>query len=95
MLACSDTRTVIRFRSRGFFHRKGIYMQMDTFARNPASGFRVVEVTVWSNDGQVQGRELTRRAILLIRFLKAHLMATDKDALRSISAERVRAEILG
>lgn len=77
---CDDDKTVLRLSRRGmlgFRSRRSIFIQLDTFCRNPHSGYRVIDATIWSPSHWLIGRQLVRRAKLLLRYLKSFLMAND------------------
>jgi hypothetical protein len=81
-LRVDPERTVLRFRPSGLLTgRRAVFLQLDTCTRNPATGYRGVEATVWTADGGMSVDELNRRGHLLIRYLKAHLMAVDREPL--------------
>ncbi|MGL4462836.1 MAG: serine/threonine-protein kinase [Planctomycetia bacterium] len=97
IVSCDDDRTVLRFRAKswlGFGSRKAIFLEVETFARSLHTGFRVVDAYVWTTDKQMSRRDLSYRAVLLIRCLKAFFMANDDEPLRAKPVEALRAEIL-
>jgi hypothetical protein len=96
-LTASPERTVLRFRQRGVFAgRKAVFLQIDTCTKNPLTGYRVVESLVWSTDSRLGPDELQRRGHLLVRYLKAHLMAVDREPLSAqISGAEVRNIVVG
>ena len=99
IVKCTDDSTVLAFRSRGWFgirSSKGVFLQLDTYARSASSGYRAVDVSVWCTGKRWRGQDLVRRGILLIRCLKEFLMATDSGDRRLLkSSEQVRADLLG
>ncbi|MFO0946278.1 MAG: serine/threonine-protein kinase [Planctomycetota bacterium] len=92
---CDNDKTVLRLSRRGllgFRSRRSIFIQLDTFTRNPHSGYRVIDATVWSPSHWLIGRQLVRRAKLLLRYLKSFLMA--EDAIRgSWTSSRIMDDI--
>lgn len=99
IISCSDEKTVLRFGARRWFNFRpthGMFLEMYTYARNPQSGYRVVDVQVWSTKKDVDPFDMSRRALLLIRCLKAYLMATDSRVPQLVMSEsQLRAEIFG
>lgn len=96
VLNCSDEKITMRFSKRGWFgfrSQKGLFLEIDSFLQNPHSGYRVVDVRVWSTDPDVQHNELHRRAAWLISGLKSYLMITG-TAPHVAAGARIRAEIL-
>lgn len=99
IISVTEDKAVLQFRSRGWFgfrSANAIFMQIDTYCRNPASGYRIVDAAVWSSSRDMLSQDLLRRAMLLFRYLKAYLMATETGGIRgSKSEEEIRAEIFG
>ena len=98
IINCTDEKTVLRFRSRGWFgfrSPKGVFMELDTCSRVPNSGYRVVDTLIWSTNKNLRGAELGRRGMLLIACLKAFLMAVDPSSFRLLKPDsQLRAEIV-
>jgi serine/threonine protein kinase len=90
-------RTVLRFRQSGLFSgRKAIFLQIDTCTKNPHSGFRAVEVTIWSASDSLSKDDVARRGIMLVRYLKAHMMAVESEPLwGQLSGAQIRAALFG
>jgi len=88
-------RTVLRFRPIGMFSgRKAVFLQIDTCAKNPHSGFRAVEATIWCATGALSRDEVSRRGLLLVRYLKAHMMAVESEPLwGQLSGAQIRAAL--
>lgn len=95
IVCCDDDKTVLRLAERGLFgfrELQSIFVQLDTFSRDPHSGFRVVDARIWSAHKELQGRALVRRGKLILRYLKSFLMAD--GALRApVSAAKIKADI--
>lgn len=84
IVCCEEDKTVLRLSQKGIFgfrQVKSLFIQLDAYSRDPHSGFRVVDATIWSSNKEIQGRDLSRRGKLLLRYLKAYLMA--EGAVRS------------
>jgi hypothetical protein len=94
IVSCSDERTVLWFGAKKWFGRRsgrGVFLEIDTYTRNPHSGFRVVDVNIWTQRQDVDPVEMGRRAMMLIRCLKAYMMATDpNDKPMMISTNQLR-----
>jgi hypothetical protein len=88
-------RTVLRFRPNGIFAGKqAVFLQIDTCEKNPNHGFRAVEAIIWATDHSLPPAEVTRRGLLLIRYLKAHLMAIEREPLWGhMNADELRAAL--
>lgn len=97
MVKCTDEKTVLLFRSKGFLgfrSQKGLFLQVDACSLSPNSGFRVVDVAVWTSNPSTQPEELARKGRSLIGYLRGFLMADDKPrSLRSI--QQMKDEIFG
>jgi serine/threonine protein kinase len=95
----SDDNAVLQFRTKGWFgfYSQSIFMQIETYCRNPTSGYRVVDAAVWSSSPKGgSSQDLLHRAMLLFRYLKAYLMATEAGGIRGAKSEaEIRAEIFG
>jgi len=94
-LHADPERTVLRFRPSGLFTgRKAVFLQIDTCAKNPHSGFRAVEATVWGAAGALSKEDLMRRGLMLVRYLKAHMMAVESEPLwGQMSGAQIRAAL--
>ena len=94
-VAASLERTVLRLRPPGWLGgRRAVFVQVETSVRNPHSGYRVVSLSAWSADRKLDPGEWRRRAGLLVRYLKAHLMSVDREPLGNLSSLAVRAAVL-
>lgn len=98
IVACGEEKTVLRLGPRGWFGRRGassVFLEIETFTRNPHQGFRVVDAVVYRTRREVDAPDWIRRAMLLIQCLKAYLMATDTKAPPLLQSEReIRAALL-
>jgi serine/threonine protein kinase len=94
-LHADPERTVLRFRPVGMFSgRKAVFLQIDTTTKNPHSGFRAVEATIWTATGALPKEEAARRGLLLVRYLKAHMMAVESEPLwGQVSGAQIRAAL--
>lgn len=99
IVSCTNDKTVLRFGSRRWFgirKSKSMFLELDTYARDPHSGFRIVDAVVWSSGGDPDQIIMGRRGMLLIRCLKCFLMATDHRAERLLKSDsQIREEIFG
>lgn len=99
ILTCTEDKTVLRFGVKRWFSLKsagGIFLEMFTYSRHPQSGYRLVDVHVWTNKRDVDPMDMARRALLLIRTLKAYLMAVDNKTPQLILSDaQLKAEIFG
>ncbi|MFO0947197.1 MAG: serine/threonine-protein kinase [Planctomycetota bacterium] len=99
IVSCTNDKTVLRFGSRRWFgirKSKSLFLELDTYARDPHSGFRIVDAVVWSSGGDPDVVTMGRRGMLLIRCLKCFLMATDSRAERLLKTDsQIREEIFG
>jgi serine/threonine protein kinase len=96
IMSCTNEKTVLRFGSRRWFgirKSKSIFLELETYARDPHSGIRVVDAMVWCSGGDPDKLTMARRSMLLIRCLKDYLMANEQRTARSKSDAEVRAEI--
>ncbi|MBY0585787.1 serine/threonine protein kinase [bacterium] len=98
VLHCSPQKTVLYMGSKSWFGRptsRGMFLLIDTFSRMPHSGFRVVDVSIWSAGRQLSSADLGRRGMLLVKCLKAYLMAHDDNPeLRLQTDAEVRSAVL-
>lgn len=97
IVRCTSDQTVLFLGTHGWFGRpsgRGMFLSIETFAKNPHSGYRIVEVGVWCSGRKLSASDLGRRGILLIRCLKYHLMATDVQESAFHSDAEVRALVL-
>jgi hypothetical protein len=94
-LHADPERTVLRFRPNGMFSgRKAIFLQIDTCTKNPHSGYRAVEVTIWTPTEALPKDEVVRRGLILVRYLKAHLMAVESEPLwGQVTGAQIRAAL--
>ena len=77
-----------------FSGRKAIFLQIDTCTKNPHSGFRAVEATIWTATDALTRDEVARRGLMLVRYLKAHLMAVESEPLwGQMSGAQIRAAL--
>lgn len=101
ILDCTDEKTILRFQATtrgwfGFQATRGLFMEIDAVTLSPHSGYRVVEVNIFSSSNQLRGQDLVRRAMLLIRCLKSYLMATDSITARTLKSHaQLKSEIFG
>lgn len=82
ILHCSPQKTLLYIGSKSWFGRpttRGMFILVDTFTRVPHSGFRVVDVSIWSAGRPLSSADLGRRGMLLVKCIKAYLMAHDDD----------------
>jgi serine/threonine protein kinase len=95
IISIDPERTVLRFRPTGLFSgRRAVFLQIDTCAKNAGTGFRAVEATIWATDSTLRGEEFYRRGLLLIRYLKAHMMAVEREPLWGhMTGEQLRAAL--
>lgn len=94
----SEQHTLLRLRPRGWLgmrSSKAIFLKLDAFRRSRSSEFSVMDVTVWSTIAKLKQTELTTRASLLIRCLKAFLMATDENAKFTFEPAVVKSQLWG
>lgn len=97
IIRCSTDRTVLYFGAFGWFGRpspRGVFLSIDTVVKNPHSGYRVVDVAVWSAGRKLSTTDLGRRGMLLIQCLKHYLMAAENHESAYHSDAEVRAAIL-
>jgi hypothetical protein len=94
-VAASMEKTVLRLRPPGWLGgRRAVFVQIETCVRNPHSGYRVVSLSAWSADRKIDPADWSRRSALLVRYLKAHLMAVDREPMGSLSSSAVRDAVL-
>lgn len=98
IMSCSNDKTVLRFGGRRWLALKrarNIFLELDTYARDPHSGFRVVDAIVWNSGGDPDKLMMARRSMLLIRCLKEYLLASDERGERLMKSDaQLRSEIL-
>lgn len=97
IVRCTSDQTILYLGTHGWFGRptgRGMFLAIETFAKNPHSGYRIVDVAVWCSGRKLSVSDLGRRGILLIRCLKYHLMATDVNDGAFHSDAEVRALVL-
>lgn len=94
----SEQHTLLRLSPRGWLgmrSSKAIFLKLNAFRRSRSSEFSVMDVTVWSTISKLKQQELTTRASLLIRCLKAFLMATDENAKFTFEPAVVKSQLWG
>lgn len=90
--------TILCFRPRGWLgirSRNGIFLRIDNFCRNKATGFNAVDIKIWSTIKKIQGKDLAQRGLLLMRCLKACLMASEEHASYSFEVAAVKSQLFG
>jgi hypothetical protein len=70
-------------------------LRIETVAKPGRTDTSFVEATVYSSHPRFRGPELSRCANLLIRALKAYLMASEKGGTMTINPTAIRNEIWG
>lgn len=92
VLSGSQERTLLRLGPRGgvFTTPERFFLQVDTYANLPNSGHRLVEAVFWSSLPNVKGKELTRRAILIIRLFKAHMLVNEEKGVEQLVVDARR-----
>ncbi|MGL5097840.1 MAG: serine/threonine protein kinase, partial [Planctomycetia bacterium] len=93
----SAEETLFRFGKSGWFSTGGtqIFLRLATMPAPSDRGCRLVEATVWCARDRIVGRPLLRKAMMLVRILKAYLLVIDEEKRWSnASAAAVRATLL-
>jgi serine/threonine protein kinase len=98
ILHCTQQKTLLYMGAKTWFGRptpRGMFLLIDTYARVLYSGFRVIDVSIWSAGRELKPSDLGRRGILLTRCLKSYLMAHDDDPdLRIRTDAEIRSAVL-
>ena len=79
----TETGALLLFREKGWWGikgKRGMYLEIDVCSRAPNSHYRIVEAVVWPAQGEMPRHELTKRARVLISYLRSYLMANDKTS---------------